>query len=106
MKGTYACVLMKNLNTSRPSEHPPVSGKNAKTFRWEKCKLRVRSSVSPASGCFHFSFVRPSDRYGMLHLRMVNKGGRYVDDSALTGLVASSIPHSAYTFNMPTSYQW
>ena len=25
---------MKNLNASRPSEHPPVRGRNVKTFRW------------------------------------------------------------------------
>ena len=24
----------KNLNASRPSEHPPVRGRNVKTFRW------------------------------------------------------------------------
>ena len=28
--------LKKNLNASRPSEHPPVRGKNVKTFiRWD-----------------------------------------------------------------------
>ena len=27
--------VKKNLNASRPSEHPPVSGENVKTFRWE-----------------------------------------------------------------------
>ena len=27
--------LKKNLNVSRPSEHPPVRGKNVKTFRWD-----------------------------------------------------------------------
>ena len=26
--------LKKNLNASRPFEHPPVRGKNVKTFRW------------------------------------------------------------------------
>ena len=25
----------KNLNASRPSEHPPVREKNVKTFRWD-----------------------------------------------------------------------
>ena len=24
----------KNMNASRPSEHPPVRGENVKTFRW------------------------------------------------------------------------
>ena len=27
--------LKKNLNTSRPSEHPPFRGGNVKTFRWD-----------------------------------------------------------------------
>ena len=27
--------LKKNQNAPRPSEHPPVRGKNAKTFRWD-----------------------------------------------------------------------
>ena len=27
---------MKNMNASRPSEHPPVKGKNDKTFRWDR----------------------------------------------------------------------
>ena len=27
--------LKKNLNASRPSEHPPVRGKNVKIFRWD-----------------------------------------------------------------------
>ena len=25
----------ENLNASGPSEHPPVRGENAKTFRWD-----------------------------------------------------------------------
>ena len=29
------CSLKKHLNASRPSEHPPVRGKNVKTFRWD-----------------------------------------------------------------------
>ena len=29
------CCLKKNLNASRPSEHPPVREKNVKTFRWD-----------------------------------------------------------------------
>ena len=29
-----ACCLNKNLNASRPSEHPSVREKNVKTFRW------------------------------------------------------------------------
>ena len=28
-------ILKKNLKASRPSEHPPVRGKNVKTFRWD-----------------------------------------------------------------------
>ena len=27
--------LKKNLNVSRPSEHPPVREKNVNTFRWD-----------------------------------------------------------------------
>ena len=27
--------LKTNLNAPRPSEHPPVRGKNVKTFRWD-----------------------------------------------------------------------
>ena len=30
-----ASSLKKNLNAPRPSEHPPVRGKNVKTFRWD-----------------------------------------------------------------------
>ena len=32
---TYTHCLKKNLNAARPSEHPPVRGKNVKTFRWD-----------------------------------------------------------------------
>ena len=32
---TRGAPLKKNLNASRPSEHPPVRGKNVKTFRWD-----------------------------------------------------------------------
>ena len=32
--------LKKNLNASRPSEHPPVRGKNVKTFRWDHIRLQ------------------------------------------------------------------
>ena len=28
-------LLKKNQNAPRPSEHPPVKGKNVKTFRWD-----------------------------------------------------------------------
>ena len=38
-KHTVCCVcvfLKKNLNAPRPSEHPPVRGKNVKTFRWDQ----------------------------------------------------------------------
>ena len=31
---TLLC-LKKNLNASRPSEHPPIRGGNVKTFRWD-----------------------------------------------------------------------
>ena len=43
----------KNLNASRPSEHPPVRGGNVKTFRWDhrlqiqKKKLRNILTGSP-----------------------------------------------------------
>ena len=29
------CCLKKNQNAPRPSEHPPVGGKNVETFRWD-----------------------------------------------------------------------
>ena len=28
-------MVFKNLNASKPSEHPPVRGENVKTFRWD-----------------------------------------------------------------------
>ena len=31
--GCSECCLKKNVNASRPSEHPSVSGENVKTFR-------------------------------------------------------------------------
>ena len=34
--------LKKNLNASRPSEHPPVRGKNVKTFRWDR-RLQIQN---------------------------------------------------------------
>ena len=38
--------LEKNLNASRPSEHPPVRGENVKTFRWDHrcCDTLVSAS--------------------------------------------------------------
>ena len=43
------CVCMcvhvyskKNQNAPRPSEHPPVRGKNVKTFRWDH-RLQIRN---------------------------------------------------------------
>ena len=33
----------ENLNASRPSEHPPVRGENAKTFRWDH-RLQTQTS--------------------------------------------------------------
>ena len=32
----YLRCLKKNLNASRPFEHPPVRGGNIKTFRWNQ----------------------------------------------------------------------
>ena len=32
---SFRMVFEKKLNASRPSEHPPVRGKNVKTFRWD-----------------------------------------------------------------------
>ena len=32
----YIYILKKNQNAPRPSEHPPVMGKNVKMFRWSK----------------------------------------------------------------------
>ena len=34
--------LKKNLNTSKPSEHPPVRGENVKTFRWDH-RLQIQN---------------------------------------------------------------
>ena len=34
--------LKKNMNASRPSGHPPVRGKNVKTFRWDP-KLQIQN---------------------------------------------------------------
>ena len=34
--------LKKNLNASRPSEHPPVRRKNVKTFRWDH-RLQIQN---------------------------------------------------------------
>ena len=36
----------KNLNASRPSEHPTVKGKNVKTFRWNH-RLQRQNLVIP-----------------------------------------------------------
>ena len=35
-------VLKKNMNTCRTSEHPPLRGKNVKTFRWDHILMRPR----------------------------------------------------------------
>ena len=38
--------VKKNLNASKPSEHPPVRGENVKTFRWDHtvgCKYTTSS---------------------------------------------------------------
>ena len=34
--------LKKNLNASRTPEHPPVRGKNVKTFRWDH-RLQIQN---------------------------------------------------------------
>ena len=43
---TYSHIitcLKKNLNASRPSGHPPISGKNVKTFsRWDH-RLQIKN---------------------------------------------------------------
>ena len=36
------CVIKKNLNASRLSEHPPVRGENVKTFRWDN-RLQIQN---------------------------------------------------------------
>ena len=39
-------ILKKNQNAPRPSEHPPLRGKNVKTFRWDHslgCKYKTSS---------------------------------------------------------------
>ena len=38
----YCTFLKKNLNAPRPSEHPPVRGKNVKTFRWDH-RLQIQN---------------------------------------------------------------
>ena len=48
LKDEY-CVK-KNLNASRPSEHPPVRGENVKTFRWDH-RLQYKTS------CCNLSFL-------------------------------------------------
>ena len=35
-------TIKYNLNASRPSEHPPVRGKNVKTFRWDH-RLQIQN---------------------------------------------------------------
>ena len=36
----------KNLNASRPSEHPPVRGGNVKTFfRWDHSRLHIQKNL-------------------------------------------------------------
>ena len=35
-------VFKEKLNASRPSEHPPVRGKSAKTFRWDH-RLQIQN---------------------------------------------------------------
>ena len=35
LNNTGIHCLKKNLNASRPSEHPSVGGGNVKTFRWD-----------------------------------------------------------------------
>ena len=39
---TKHCYLKKNLNASRSSEHPPVRGKDVKTFRWDH-RLQIQN---------------------------------------------------------------
>ena len=34
--------LKKNLNASRPSEHPPARGENVRTFRWDH-RLQIQN---------------------------------------------------------------
>ena len=34
--------LNKNLNASRPSEHPPIRGENVKSFRWDH-RLQIQN---------------------------------------------------------------
>ena len=38
----YLVFNKKNLNASRPSEHPLVRGKNVKTFRWDH-RLQIQN---------------------------------------------------------------
>ena len=43
--------LKKNLNASRPSEHPLVRGKNVNTFRWDYigCKYKPLHGIKTGS---------------------------------------------------------
>ena len=44
--------LKKNMNASRPYEHPPVRGENVKTFRWDH---RLQRQLGCCCSCFSHS---------------------------------------------------
>ena len=48
----FVWCLKKNLNASRPSEHPPVRGKSVKTFRWDRPCMAINVSVQHNGGFF------------------------------------------------------
>ena len=41
-EGFLVAVRIMSLNTPRPSEHPPVRGKDVKTFRWDH-RLQIQN---------------------------------------------------------------
>ena len=48
------------MNPSRPSEHPPVRGENAKTFRWDhrlQIVIRIYRRDMPKSSSVRFHAV-------------------------------------------------
>ena len=72
--GTYFLyIFKKNLNASRPSEHPPVKRENVKTLRWIHIGCRYKTSTWHFNGFPHGSCsvdLKPGD------CELVVDGGR------------------------------
>ena len=47
--------LKKNLNASRPSEHPPVVGENVEAFRWNHRLQSIRTHSESMSTMYPFA---------------------------------------------------